>query len=485
MPDSPLGELEHQHCQRAASTALTSKEQELQQIQINGNELVCRSWLLKRSRTTLLWKKLWFVLRRNSQLAIYKDEDEYKPLNIINLKEDDITVSKIVKQKTSNKDKDKFQFALFSPKNKTIHLRALNEYDYNNWYLNLEKMLLAAPAERFERAASTGSVTKSQHQQHLQKDHDDGVSVHNGDQRPPVSPLDLRQQADDLNPYSISHSSTNNLKHSNVSQQNLHTNSSNYTHSDIDDNATGLGLNDEDYFTSDNEGPPGTATFNPDTNFPIQEENEEEILREEQELFEEQSSQNKLNLEKIKNSESPDFMKDYLIQHYSYNSTKPEHIIQKGYLVRIKNLNQWRKFFIIMTNKHLIFYKIHNYSETKNIDYENLIEELANKPEILTNNPIANDDSEEITLSQSKKIAVYPSKIIDLKNLVDVVQLDPLSKSKQNCLLIITPTKRYRFCTKTETELINWLIIFKSFLIVRKKEIEFKNSEIESNEKLS
>ncbi|GMM34056.1 hypothetical protein DASC09_013810 [Saccharomycopsis crataegensis] len=378
-----------------------------EELQINGNELVCHSWLWKRSRTTLSWKKLWFVLRRNNQLAIYKDDNEYKPLNIINLKQDDITVSKIVKK---DKEKDKFQFALFSPKNKTIHLKASNEFDFNNWFLNLQR-LLQSPNGIFigDQTSDHGMNNNS------------SISIHNQPQ----------------------------TQRRNSSQQNL-------TTSDLEDN-----LNDDDYFTSDNEAPPGQSCFNPMyiSEGPIIEENEDEILKEEQELVEEQSSQNKMNLERIKKI-SPDFMKDYLIEHYSYNSTLKEHIIQKGYLLRLQNLNQWKKFFIVLTNRSLIFYKIHNYSDTKNIDYETLIGELG----------------EKVDIKKSKKIRVLPAKIIGLENLVDVVELDPLSRSKQNCLLIITPKKRYRFCTKTEMELVNWLIIFKSFLIVRKKEIEFSKS---------
>lgn len=351
--------------------------------QINGNELVCSSFLLK--RLTLQWKKLWFVLRKNSQLAIYKDEEEYKPLSIMNLKDDDITVSRIVKK---DNEKDRFQFALFSPKNKTIHLKALNEYDFNNWFLNLQRM-------------SSNDIYINEERKDDKKE----------DRKEREKIKDKEKEKEEEHDYE----------------------------------------NDDDYFTSDNEQPTNLHKFYPEE--PILEENEHQILQAEQNLVEEQSSQNKMELERIQNSAPADFMKDYVIQRYLYKS--PQHVIQKGYLMRLKNLNQWKKFFIVLTNRNLLFYKIHNYGETINIDYETLIQEL--------DNPDWKD---------SKKVKVFPTKIIDLKNLVDVVELDPLSKSKKNCLLIITPTKRYRFCTKTGMELVNWLILFKSFLIVRKKELE-------------
>lgn len=375
-----------------------------EQDQINGNELVCSSWLLK--KTTLSWKKLWFVLRKNNQLTIYKDENEYKPLTIFNLLKDNYTISRIIKNNSNNsssnnnnsnaaadgenlEDKGKssdhhsssYQFALFNSKSKSTHLRALNEYDFNNWYLNLEKIL-----------------------------------------HPPSSSKEEQQQ-----------------------QQITEIENDNEYNNDTD----------EDYFASDNEQNPVHEYIEKASTILEENEDEEESLKE---ILNGKTSKNQQDLENIQRIipiQPKDFMKDYLIQHYSYNN-KDEHLIEKGCLLRLRNLNQWKKFYLIFTNRHLVFYKIHNYHDITNIDHQFIISQLQ---------------KDDFSFMKNNSGVI---KIIDLKHLVDVVELDPLSKSKQNCLLLVTPTKRYRFCTKTSMELVNWLIVFKSFLIVRKKEEEYR-----------
>ncbi|KAK7213546.1 hypothetical protein V2G26_020724 [Clonostachys chloroleuca] len=61
--------------------------------------------------------------------------------------------------------------------------------------------------------------------------------------------------------------------------------------------------------------------------------------------------------------------------------------------------------------------------------------------------------------------------IIRLSAIVNVVDIDPLSKSKTDCLQIITEEKSYRFCTHDEESLIQCLGAFKS-LLAKRREIE-------------
>lgn len=54
--------------------------------------------------------------------------------------------------------------------------------------------------------------------------------------------------------------------------------------------------------------------------------------------------------------------------------------------------------------------------------------------------------------------------IIPLPSILDVVEVDALSKSKRFCMQVITDDRSYRFCAKGEDELSRWLGSFKSLL---------------------
>lgn len=58
--------------------------------------------------------------------------------------------------------------------------------------------------------------------------------------------------------------------------------------------------------------------------------------------------------------------------------------------------------------------------------------------------------------------------IVQLSAVVNVVDIDPLSRSKQHCLQIITEEKSYRFCTHDEESLVQFIGAFKSLLAKRR-----------------
>lgn len=55
-------------------------------------------------------------------------------------------------------------------------------------------------------------------------------------------------------------------------------------------------------------------------------------------------------------------------------------------------------------------------------------------------------------------------KVIPLSDIVDAVEVDPISSSKRFCLQIITEDKSYRFCAPDDDKLAAWLGSFKSLL---------------------
>ncbi|OAR01811.1 hypothetical protein LLEC1_00673 [Akanthomyces lecanii] len=61
--------------------------------------------------------------------------------------------------------------------------------------------------------------------------------------------------------------------------------------------------------------------------------------------------------------------------------------------------------------------------------------------------------------------------IVQLSVVVDVVDIDPVNKSKENCLQIITEEKGFKFCAHDEESLVQFIGAFKS-LIAKRKALE-------------
>jgi hypothetical protein len=61
--------------------------------------------------------------------------------------------------------------------------------------------------------------------------------------------------------------------------------------------------------------------------------------------------------------------------------------------------------------------------------------------------------------------------ILPMSAVVNVVDLDPLSKSKKHCLQVITEEKSYRFCAHDEEALVRCIGAFKS-LLAKRRELE-------------
>ncbi|PVI02945.1 PH domain-like protein [Periconia macrospinosa] len=59
--------------------------------------------------------------------------------------------------------------------------------------------------------------------------------------------------------------------------------------------------------------------------------------------------------------------------------------------------------------------------------------------------------------------------IIPFENLIDAVDIDAASKSKQHCMQVISEEKNLRFCAADENSLAKWLGAFKSLLVKRKE----------------
>lgn len=102
--------------------------------------------------------------------------------------------------------------------------------------------------------------------------------------------------------------------------------------------------------------------------------------------------------------------------------SEDEYILEQGYLLKLrKRYNQWRNFYIILSNKNLYIYK-------------------------------HQDDISHV------------HKTFPLDDIIDVIELDPLSKTKIWCFLLITPLKRMKFCAIDENDMIKWLSALKTLI---------------------
>ncbi|KAG7196167.1 uncharacterized protein KQ657_000179 [Scheffersomyces spartinae] len=145
-----------------------------------------------------------------------------------------------------------------------------------------------------------------------------------------------------------------------------------------------------------------------------------------QELQEEEEREEKLDSQRsqleVKDNEANESVR--LSEH-------DEYIVEQGYLLRLKKrFMQWKKYYLVLTNKTLYFYNSKQSALLKNI---------------------------------------LPYKTISCDHIVDVIDVDPLSRSKVWCLLIITPTKRIRFCASSEEEVEKWFAALQAVILSNKK----------------
>lgn len=113
----------------------------------------------------------------------------------------------------------------------------------------------------------------------------------------------------------------------------------------------------------------------------------------------------------------------------------PERVVWQGYLLYLKSVRgvrQWKDYWIVVRPKTITMYK---------------------------------SDAE-----------YSPTVIIQLANVINAVEIDPLSKTKRHCLQVITEEKSYKFCAKNENTLDASLGALKSLLAARRKDGEAKRT---------
>jgi hypothetical protein len=108
----------------------------------------------------------------------------------------------------------------------------------------------------------------------------------------------------------------------------------------------------------------------------------------------------------------------------------PDRVIWQGSMLFLRakgGLKQWKKSWAVLRPRNLILYR----------------------------------DSSEYS----------PHLVVPLPSILNVVDLDPISKTKRHCLQVITEEKRFRFCALDEETLLQCLGAFKS-LLAKRRELE-------------
>ena len=135
----------------------------------------------------------------------------------------------------------------------------------------------------------------------------------------------------------------------------------------------------------------------------------------------------------------------------------PERVICNGYLqcLRIKgSVRQWKRLWVVLRPKSLSFYK----------DDQVGLSSLSSPA--LIQEPCWYERESTNIKNQQEYSAV---RIIPMEQVIDAAEIDPMSRSKQNCIQIIAEEKSYRLCTEDEESLAKWLGSLKSILVARKK----------------
>ncbi|PHH79521.1 hypothetical protein CDD82_2342 [Ophiocordyceps australis] len=117
------------------------------------------------------------------------------------------------------------------------------------------------------------------------------------------------------------------------------------------------------------------------------------------------------------------------LRHVPSTENDPDRVIWQGWLWMLRSkggVRQWKDMWGVLRPRNLILYK----------------------------------DESEYTAQW----------IAQLSNVVSVVDIDPLSKSKVNCLQIILEEKSFRFCSHDEESLVQLIGAFKSLLVKRRSQ---------------
>ncbi|KAK4553887.1 hypothetical protein LTR86_009062 [Recurvomyces mirabilis] len=368
--------------------------------------------VLKRTRKTKSWKPVYLVLRPNL-LSIYRDSDESKLKHQINLS--DLTA--VARQKDP-KRKEKHVFGLFSP-SRNFHLEATSDKDAQHWVELVrrearmdeeeeEEIYLASPGGA--RSAYRG-FGRSIDAVATAANDAGGYSSSDGEGTGGTHTLPKQRDRGSTNVSAFSGFSARRPS------QVEYSGPEHGSYSDFSDSggaaaaqmsALSLAYSDTRPSTSSQPRQAGTNS-----------------------VYGSSSSRPGLGARSASQMSMPGFSpttdqtKNSVYQQQSPQGN--ERVIYQGWIYLLKSkrgVRQWKKIWMVLRARALALYK----------------------------------NEEEYT---ALLILPFPT-------IIDVVEIDPISKSKTACMQVLSEERNYRFCATDEESLAKWLGALKSLLSKRK-----------------
>lgn len=393
------------------------------------DRIIKQGEMLKRTRKTKAWKSIYIVLRPNL-LSIYKDRSESKLRHQINLSE----LTAVARQKDP-KRKSKQVFGLFSP-SRNWHLEAPSEAEAQEWVEMIRREARIDEDGNDLMLKSPGGMTESRYQgferamDATEQTHEDRGGYSSSDmeatQHPPPQP---RKEMGNTGSHSMrrpSHALT--LDYSGAEAG---------SHSDFSDYAapatarmSALSLPNTDAgrpSTSSLQQPPwsqnhhhsiyGASPSAKPTTTPTPARNASQAS-----TF---APDNNTPQTHTNTAQQPQTQP-------TPAATKPltdpsERIVHQSWLYLLKSKNrirQWKKVWMVLRPRALALYK----------------------------------NEEEYTALL----------IVPFASVIDVVEIDAISKSKKYCMQVLSEERNWRFCALDEEGLERWLGGFKSLLSKRR-----------------
>ncbi|OBT48960.1 hypothetical protein VE00_00645 [Pseudogymnoascus sp. WSF 3629] len=362
-------------------------------------------YVRKRTRKTKSWKSIYLVLRPTS-ISIYKDQDESKLRHKILLS--DLTAVAFLKDP---KHKRHNVFGLFSP-SRNYHLEALSKPDAAEWVdlIRREARIEEEEEEMFLASPSTNvshnyAGLDAEMRKRTEAMRDAKLEANRGSSSPEPSPARVRPVQP---PGPLDPKIARRASHFEYSGNEP------ASHSDFSDVETHFNPSLRPKAAGASRvsipeiGEPSTSS----AAFPGSQQPQQQQQQQQQQQRPIIGARNGSQLSGL--NLTPD--------------TDPERVIWQGHLLYLKSksgVRQWKDLWCVLRARTFALYKDEN-------EYSPLL-------------------------------------ILELGNIINVVEIDPVSRTKRNCLQVITEERSYRFCARSEEGLDLVLGGFKSLLMRRRE----------------
>ncbi|KAJ8097929.1 hypothetical protein POJ06DRAFT_25347 [Lipomyces tetrasporus] len=452
----------------SASAVVRASTETDERSSMNNDVIIRNGWLLKRGKRWT-WARRWFVLRP-AQLTIYKNDSEYKAADIIPIS--DINTAAILSEKSDSKRKA--HFAIFTP-SRNYHLQANTPVEAEDWVTDI-KMAVRLAEQQLEflrrQSAATFRAPNFQGSAENVRSSENLAGISPSVPQLTVVPVTAApSDQTDENAETVGRPSLSDDHHQQHQQQQQHNHhrqhhayGSHHVHGQMLHNQHQQPQHEQHEQHQQQHHPRQRLASPIESDLPLSPTTaaHDSIARS---RSPDQSIHNGSSYE-FSGAEDLGFSSgasEYGVPISSANLRNPsdiqlsapgpagqprtststadnhvahdlaqlekDRVLESGYLLRlVRRYNQWRRKWVVLRKGSLAFYKSED-------EYK-------------------------------------PLKIIPLDHIIDVMEIDPMSRSKQYCLQVILPEKRLRLCADTEEDLTRWLVAIKAAVVRYKKEME-------------